>query len=354
MSDLSIEQQLDSISNLSDEDFLNAPDEVLPEENESIETPNEEEENTDDTQENDNLTEQDNSETSEEETNDENEDETVKEEALDYKATHDRIFQPFKANGRDIQIKDVDEAIRLMQMGVGFHRKMSELKPAMGILRTLEEHNLMDEDKIKLFIDLNNKNPEAIKHFMKSNEIDPLEIDMDNEVDYKSKVNMVAEKQLVLEDTLDAVKDHSHYSETMSAINKWDEQSHEVLADHPQIIQSIVEQKESGVFDIVMNEVERLKILGELNGLSQIHSYKVVGDRLLEQGSFDHLFAKNDKTPTVKPKETEPKTDKVNNEASRNSRRKAISAKVSKSTSTPKVMTIDDIANLGDEEFMKL
>ena len=204
-----LDQKMDSISELGDEAFLNAPDSLftLDETNDensnddsqtdhtsTVENEDEENEETEDeTLDNQEVENEDGSEGEGSENEENNEEENTNssdDDSLLYKETHDKIFKPFKANGRDIQVKDVDEAIRLMQMGVGFHSKMTELKPAMGIIRTLEQNGLLDEDKIKLFIDLNNKNPEAVRHFLKQNEIDPLDIDMDDETKYESKVNI--------------------------------------------------------------------------------------------------------------------------------------------------------------------
>ena len=52
----------------------------------------------------------------------------------DYK----RILQPFKANGTEVQVRSVDEAIQLMQMGANYTKKMQALQPNLKVLKTLE------------------------------------------------------------------------------------------------------------------------------------------------------------------------------------------------------------------------
>ena len=84
---------------------------------------------------------------------------------VDYKAEYEKLLAPFKANGTDMQAQSVEDAIQLMQMGAGFHKKIAALKPAMKQVKLLEKHGLLDEDKLNYLIDLANKKPEAIQSF---------------------------------------------------------------------------------------------------------------------------------------------------------------------------------------------
>ena len=82
---------------------------------------------------------------------------------VDYEAFFKQVMAPFKANGRTIELKSPDEAIRLMQMGAGYGRKIQDLQPHLKVLRMLEKNELLDENKLSFLIDVNAKNPEAIK-----------------------------------------------------------------------------------------------------------------------------------------------------------------------------------------------
>lgn len=44
--------------------------------------------------------------------------------AVDYKAGYEQIMALTKANGKTMQVKSVEEAIQLMQMGANYTRKM--------------------------------------------------------------------------------------------------------------------------------------------------------------------------------------------------------------------------------------
>ena len=60
--------------------------------------------------------------------------EKQEESAVDYKTEYERLLAPFKANGRDISVKGVDDAITLMQMGANYNKKMAALKPNLKLL----------------------------------------------------------------------------------------------------------------------------------------------------------------------------------------------------------------------------
>ena len=93
--------------------------------------------------------------------------ETNEEIKVDYKAEYDRLVAPFKANGREITVKSVDDAIALMQMGANYNKKMSALKPNLKLMKLLENNGLLDETKIGFLIDLEKKNPDAINKLIK-------------------------------------------------------------------------------------------------------------------------------------------------------------------------------------------
>ena len=95
----------------------------------------------------------------------------------DYKAEYQRLLAPFKANGKDIQVTSVDEALTLMQMGANYNKKMAALKPNLKVLKLLDTHGLLDENELNFLIDLKEKNPKAIMKLVKDSGIDPMEMD---------------------------------------------------------------------------------------------------------------------------------------------------------------------------------
>ena len=97
--------------------------------------------------------------------------------SVDYEAFYKKVMAPFKANGKMITLRSPEEAIQLMQQGANFTKKMQAIAPHRKLLIMLENNGLLDESKINYLIDLDKKNPEAIKKLVKDAGIDPKDID---------------------------------------------------------------------------------------------------------------------------------------------------------------------------------
>ena len=117
------------------------------------------------------------------------------------------LKNPIRANNRDIQVKDADEAVRLIQMGFGMQEKARKLKPHMRHIKTLEKANLLDDDKINFSIDLLKGDKNAILQLLKDNNIDPLDLESDNpESNYKPTNHSVTNEHVQFEEQLDLIK----------------------------------------------------------------------------------------------------------------------------------------------------
>lgn len=219
----------------------------------------------------------------------------------------DRLFSPFKANGKDIKVDSIDEAITLMQMGANYNKKMAGLKPNLKLLKTLENNGLLDESKINYLIDLDKKKPEAINKLINDSGIDPLDIDVSDE-DYVPNTYTVNDKELELDSVLEEIQDTPAYNSTIDILsNKWDEKSRQLLVENPQIIKVINEHVENGLYEQITSLVEKERTFGRLTGLSDIEAYKVTGDKL-----FSNQEAT--KKPAIVKRPTTKKTDpKVTN-----------------------------------------
>lgn len=210
--------------------------------------------------------------------------------AVDKAAEYDRLLAPFKANGRDIKVENVDEALRLMQMGANYNRKMAALKPNLAIMKTLENNGLLDPAKINFLIDLSKKNPDAISKLVKDSGIDPLDISAEKAEGYKPGTHEAPETQVELDTVLDEMQDSPKYTETLDLVSKqWDAKSRSLIAAQPQLLKVINGHMESGIFDLVASELERKKLFGGLHGLSDLEAYRQVGDEMASSGKFEHL-----------------------------------------------------------------
>ena len=230
---------------------------------------------------------------------DENEDE------IDYKAVYEQLTTPFKANGKEIQINNVDDAIALMQMGANYNKKMAGLKPNLKLLKMLDNNKLLNEEKLSFLIDLEKKDPEAIKKFIKDSGVDPLDINVDTPSEYKPNAYNVSDSEVDLDQILDDIRDTPSYSETIDVIsNKWDNSSKQIIFDNPDVIKILNGHIESGVYQQINTIVESERMLGRLSGMSDIEAYKHVGDLVEAKGGFKPSVA----TKEAPVKEADKKT----------------------------------------------
>ena len=213
-----------------------------------------------------------------------------KEEVPDYQAVYNRIMAPFKANGKNIEVKSVDDAITLMQMGANYNKKMAALKPNMKVLKLLERNDLLDENKLSFLIDLDKKNPDAINKLLKDSGVDPLELDLENANEYVPQTRQIDDREIALDMVLNEISDTPTYARTLGIISQdWDEQSKQTIADHPQLLKVINDHVDRGIYDLINSEVDRARMLGKMNGVSYIEAYRQIGDAIQARGGFNHL-----------------------------------------------------------------
>ena len=270
---------------------------------------------------------------------------------IDYKAAYERLTTPFKANGREIQVKDVDDAIQLMQMGANYTKKMAALKPNLKLMKLLESNGLMDEEKISYLIDLQAKNPAAISRLVKDSGIDPMDLDEDKAKDYRPTARQVDDRELELDQVIEEIQDSPAYTKTVTVVSKeWDDQSKQAIAQAPQLLKIINSHVESGVYDVIKKEVETERMYGRLTGISDIEAYRQTGDRLQAKGGFNHLGRQETtEAPRIAPPSTKPSP--VEDQKTKD-RKRAASATTSAAPVTAKP-EFNPLA-LSDEEFSKI
>lgn len=270
---------------------------------------------------------------------------------VDYKAVYEKILAPFKANGREIAVSNVDDAIALMQMGANYNKKMEALKPNLKLLKMLEKNNMLNEERISFLIDLEKKNPEAINKLVKDSGIDPLDLNAEKAGGYQPKSYTVDDKEMELDAVLEELQATPTYSRTLDVVsNKWDGTSKRVIADTPQILKIINTHMETGVYDLIHAEMERERMFGRLSGLSDIDAYKQVGDSIQARGGFNHLISSGNQTQP-KPVVVQPKP-KVQDESKLKDKR--LAASTSKPAGSNNSAKDYNPLSMSDDEFSKL
>lgn len=275
---------------------------------------------------------------------------------IDYKAEYEKLLSPLHANGKQIPINSPEELIQLAQMGANYTRKMQQLAPQRKLLLMLENNNLLDPDKLSFLIDIEKRNPEAIKKLIKDAGMDPRDIDLDDPAanQYLPGNHSVSDAEANFRTALDELSSNPVGQETLRTIQtQWDQASKDELWKDPSLMTVVHQHRESGLYGRIADEVNRLRILGKIPAnVPFIHAYKGVGDQMADQGLLDDILKPKpvvaappvEKTPVVtrteKPKPIATNGDKVQAAAT--------------SRNSPKVAEpfINPLA-LSDEEFMK-
>ena len=263
-----------------------------------------------------------------------------------------QIMGEFKANGKPMKMKSVEDAIQLMQMGANYHQKMTGLRPSLKTLKLLENHGLLEPEKINFLIDLSQNKPEAITQLLRDSKIDPHDLDLDGDGSYVAERRTVNETELLLDEVLDNISTSEFYEQTLTVIGKdWDETSKEAIADDPAIIRTINGHMENGVFDQVKNAVAYERNLGKLSGVSDLDAYRLIGNRMHENKEFKGANANPDGQDTT---QTQKKGENTPEQIKERKDRKRAASPSRRKKAPPKKETKYDPLGMSDEEFMKI
>lgn len=269
---------------------------------------------------------------------------------IDHKAELAKIMAPFKANGRDMQVRSADEAVALMQMGANYNKKMAGLKPHLALVKQLEKADLLSNEKIGFLIDLHNKNPEAIGKLIKDSGIDPLDLNEEKVQAYVPNTYAISDKEQAFDEVLESIKDTPTYQRTLDTVaNEWDQGSKAQLGEHPQVLKIINDHMASGIYDLIAAEVNHQKALGKLVGVPALAAYNQIGDQLNAAGAFNHLNKVATEPAPIK-KVVVAEAAKPN-QAVQDQRR---AASPTRTSPAKKVATDFNPLNMSDDEFAKL
>lgn len=267
---------------------------------------------------------------------------------VDAEAFLKQVMTPFKANGRTIELKSPEEAIRLMQMGAGYGRKIQDLQPVLKTVRMLEKNNLLDENRLSFLIDINNKNPEAIKKLIKESGIDPLDLNMEDNVSYRPTNHSVSDTEVAFADAVRDLSSHEAGNETLRIINTtWDKTSKQMLGDEPRLLSVIQTQRDNGLYDQISAEVDRQKMLGLIPPSTPfIHAYKLAGDQLFpvtQAAPVQKLLGDTPQKQVIATRAAAPKAQVSNSDkAAAAAQTKTVGARKAASTVNPLAMADDD------------
>ncbi|ANJ20805.1 tail length tape measure protein [Roseobacter phage RD-1410W1-01] len=274
---------------------------------------------------------------------------------------YQKITAPFKADGKDFSVRNPEDAIRLMQQGVNYSRRMQELKPMKQLNRMLQDHGLNTPDKLNFLIDLSKGDKGAIEKLLKDNKIDTMDLDTEKETRYQGNNYAGNSQDNEFRDALETTMQSAEGQQLVGEIHKsWDPKSKARLKEDPSILGNLTEMKSSGVYDKVVAEVEYQKSVGYLTDVPFLQAFDQVGEAMAKAGVFNVQEQPAANGSQMAPLNSAP----AQKEPVASGARKAPAAKKPKPNphlsstppsqqSAPSTEEID-YDNLSDEEFAKL
>lgn len=277
-----------------------------------------------------------------------------------YKDVYDRLFnQPVKANGKNLKLTNVDDVIRLVQMGANYNLKMAGIKEQIPYLKMLERNDLLDEGKLSYLIDLHEGKQGAIARLLKEHNVDLYDFDTDTEKAYVPQNRSVSMQEIQIEDAIKEISTSDKFLDTMKIIQEvWDEPSRDVVREDPEKIKILNEHIETGIYAAVSTEVERMQLLGHIpDNVPAIQVYETVGQMMYEKGLLNGLTpadsAPKHQEVSSTSEESYMNQEKRQQEEALKRKRRAATATTAKSTVSKPTKAISPLS-LSDEEFAKL
>ena len=271
------------------------------------------------------------------------EDEDVKETSskdIDYEAVYKDIFKPFKANGKDITPRTVEDVIQLMQMGANYTKKMQLMAPLKKAAESLSRADIKEDD-LNFLIDVHKGDKEAIKKLLTKHNVDPMELDLDS-TNYVPKNNIVSDEDVEYSNILDDIRDSlPKIQEIMTST--WDTKSKEALLKDPNLMRALHEEIAMGRFDNVQAQLEIEKTFGRYKGKSDVEAYIDLVTKLAAKEQSNHQPDGTNKPTPKADVPTKPIPDKT----------KAAPIRT-KATNQGSTLTAKDIFSMSEEQFAKL
>ena len=203
-----------------------------------------------------------------------------------------------RANGKLLQIRSADEALKLIQMGAGYTPAMQKLAPVRRIAKMLENNELLDEGKITFLIDLHKKNPAAIQKLLADSNFDPLSVNKAEADSYVSGDHMVSDTEVQFQEALDDLIQTPEGTKLLQEIQtEWDQASKRALFQKPELVSFLNLQRSNGIYEQITSEMDRLRVLGQIPvGTPFLQAYEAIGDMLNAQGKLVPQGAKPETT----------------------------------------------------------
>lgn len=264
-----------------------------------------------------------------------------------------KVTAKFNASGKEFQVDNADDVVSLMQKGIDYNIKMSTLKPALKMVKALEAHGITQED-LGLLIDIHNRKPEAIASLVKQADIDLYSVDDESVDRYAPTDAQITDEEYEFQNVISSISASPRYADVMQFVANSAVADKQEVYSQPQILKSLVEHAQLGIFDKVMAEVDKLQVLGRLpQGMTPLQAYHAIGSQMFggEPTPSQEQPRVNTQVQQPIPKPVQRPTQQPQSNTAR--RAAAAPSNAAKPGAKPKP-TAHDLFTMSDEEFSKI
>ena len=266
-----VAEDIEDTEEYEDEELEEDTDEVIddePQETSEDEESEDEEESQEESEEN-------------EEESEDTEEETPETDAFNYKDFYEQVTSEYKANGKVMPgIKDPEDFKRALSMAANYAQKTTALKPHLGRVKMLQD---VTDDELNEMMDFRNRDPEVIKKAMQDAKLDPMEIDIDEEVQYTARDHRLSQEQIEFEEIVDPLRNTPEFDTVTEVVTKlWDARSSKELMDNPTLLAGLHEEITMGRFEPVQTKLDQLRSLGKGDGMTDLELYKAIAQDMVD------------------------------------------------------------------------
>lgn len=194
------------------------------------------------------------------------------------------LTKPFKASGREVVFKDPQDILRLMQQGFDYQKKMAGFKPQKRIIKTLEQHGLLDEAKLNQLIELSQGKPEAVAQFLKDRNIDTYELPDVEEKPHQYGNYMVDDQRIDFEEKVNELRGSQYGNAVLSFVNSLPDEDFATIFSNQSILDDLTFHAQSGLLDDALNQLAADHAVGKVpSDMSALDAYNAISGYLYQQ-----------------------------------------------------------------------
>lgn len=270
----------------------------------------------------------------------------------------------FKASGTEMEFTQEEMITQFPEVyskALDYTKKMQTIKPYRKMIDAWEQEKLTHED-MNFAIDLLKGDKEAIATLIKKSGIDALDLDVEDNNNYKPNNYGRSDVELDIQEITSKISQDPEYETTHQVLTKeWDDESWTEMTKRPQLIELLHTDVKTGMFNKVNPIAQKLKMQDVVRygrGMrSDLDYYKFAAGTYSEQTARSAQLVKQQQATEAQQRQiADVKVKEERREATKLAAVKRKAAAPTKSKAGTKQLTdylAEDFGKMSDDEYLK-